>query len=299
MTTPNSVPLLSVIVPVYNASLWIEHCVKSLLEQTTPPDEIIFVDDASTDKTFSLLLDWQKQFPSIIRVLQCPENLGPGSARNRGLSIAQGQYVAFADADDELSPQMYALLLQSALAGKADVAVCGMSVPSRDKRRSVLPPQEATSDSILKQKDILYFSVNKLYRRSFLLDNNILFTENCRCGEDVAFSVKNFIMNPVVTCVYEPLYHYIRNTQSVTINLDTKKEIFVALDDIRQFIVKHNLFRNQRSLYLNLCLTHGLYHSARCFVGALIRRRTYFRVWLCSLFSYLKSMVVFTKNSLL
>ncbi len=298
MNTSNSVPLLSVIVPVYNATLWIEHCVKGLMEQTTPPDEIIFVDDASTDETLSLLLDWQKQFPSIIRVLQCPENLGPGSARNRGLSIAKGQYVAFADVDDELSPQMYAMLFQSVLACNADVAVCGMSVPSSGKRRFVLPPQDATSISILKN-EILYFSVNRLYRLSFLVDNNILFTENCRCGEDVAFSVKLFSMHPIVTCVYEPLYHYIRNTHSITINLDSKKEIFTALNDIRQFMVCHNLFKQQRSLYWKLCFNHGLYHSARCFVGALIFRRTSFKVGLCSLLSYIRSMVFFIKNNLL
>lgn len=93
-------PLVSVIIPAYNASCFIRQAIESVFLQTYRPVETIVVDDGSTDRTPNILLSFGKH-------IQClrQENKGPASARNLALSIAKGQYITFLDADDEIMPE--------------------------------------------------------------------------------------------------------------------------------------------------------------------------------------------------
>lgn len=93
------IPKISVIIPAFNAQRWIEEAVKSALEQTLPPFEVIVVDDGSTDNTAQVI----KKFGLRIKLLQQP-NMGPASARNLGMKNAQGDWLAFLDADDKWLP---------------------------------------------------------------------------------------------------------------------------------------------------------------------------------------------------
>ena len=95
--------LISIIVPAYNASKYIEKCLNSILSQTYKNFEIIVVNDGSTDNTLDILKKCSEQSDKIKIVAQ--KNKGVSAARNNGLEHAKGQYIAFVDADDTLEQE--------------------------------------------------------------------------------------------------------------------------------------------------------------------------------------------------
>ena len=91
--------LVSVIVPVYNRAHLVSETIESILAQTYEPVEIILINDGSTDESLSILKKYESQFPENIRVID-QKNQGQIAARNNGIKIARGEYVAFLDSDD-------------------------------------------------------------------------------------------------------------------------------------------------------------------------------------------------------
>ena len=96
-------PLVSIIVPCFNAARWLSTALDAILAQTYRPIEIIAVDDGSTDSTSSILVDYQSRHPLIIHLLS-QANKGQSAAANRGLAHAKGEFIKFFDADDWLAP---------------------------------------------------------------------------------------------------------------------------------------------------------------------------------------------------
>ena len=109
-------PLVSIIIPCYNAAPRLAACLKSCLEQTYPNLEIIFVDNLSTDDSLAIAHQFQEIAPFRFEVVQC-EQKGANYARNMGFTQAQGEYIQWLDADDELAPDKIALQVMG-LAGK-------------------------------------------------------------------------------------------------------------------------------------------------------------------------------------
>jgi len=119
-------PLLSVVVPVYNAGKFLPRCLDSLMKQTYQNLEIILIDDGSTDDS-PKICDMYAQESENIRVLH-KENGGAGYARNSGLDMANGEYIAFLDADDYIDETMYARLMSEVEKEKPDAVFCDFSV---------------------------------------------------------------------------------------------------------------------------------------------------------------------------
>ena len=118
-----NVPLISVIVPVYNTGEELKRCVDSILAQTECSLELILVDDGSTDGSGALCDGYAARDPRV-RVLH-RENAGVSAARNAGLDMARGEWVAFCDGDDWLEPDMYETLLGVGRTTGADCVFCG------------------------------------------------------------------------------------------------------------------------------------------------------------------------------
>ena len=98
---------VSVIVPVYNSEKYLRDCLDSLVNQTLKDIEIIVVDDASTDKSMEIIMEYKSKYPSIIKMSRNEQNKGQGASRNVGLSLATGEYIGFLDSDDYVAPTMY------------------------------------------------------------------------------------------------------------------------------------------------------------------------------------------------
>lgn len=116
-------PDISVIIPVYNAEGTLERCLKSVTATSIEAMEIICINDGSTDNSASLLAEWTERDPRIKVYTQA--NAGVSAARNLGLQHVTGRYLAFVDADDEVTPDYLKNLLQAAEQHRADVVVCG------------------------------------------------------------------------------------------------------------------------------------------------------------------------------
>lgn len=119
-------PLISVIVPVYNAEKYLRKCVASICEQTYQNLEIILVDDGSRDKSAELCDALALEDSRIIVIHK--ENGGAASARNTGIDAMHGDYAGFVDADDWIAPEMYEVLLQRMMEEKAQISCCGAAI---------------------------------------------------------------------------------------------------------------------------------------------------------------------------
>lgn len=182
----NAQPLISVIVPVYNAENQIGRAIESLLDQTYGNLEIILVDDGSKDKSYDQCCQYLGRDSRISLFHQ--ENKGLSSARNLGLENAHGEFVAFCDADDRMAPDS---IMQLFKCMEEDVQLCiiGAFFEYSDGRTKVWRQFE---DSCYTRTDdcgkfLRYGTVwGKLFRRGMIEDNKLCFVENV-CTEDCIF----------------------------------------------------------------------------------------------------------------
>ena len=115
-------PIISIIVPIYNVEAYLEKCIQSLINQSYRAIEILLVDDGSPDKSGAICDEYALK-DNRIKVIH-KVNGGQASARNAGIELATGEYLTFVDSDDFLHPEMYESLLQNLKEGDADIAVC-------------------------------------------------------------------------------------------------------------------------------------------------------------------------------
>jgi len=147
MSTP--CPLISVVMPCFNAAPFVEEAVRSALDQTFQDSELIVIDDGSTDGSGDVLARLQHVYGERLVLLHTARG-GPYPARNLGLARARGQWVAFLDADDWWEPDFLASMLAAATQGGADLAYCGWKNVGGDRGRTLpyVPPNFAEADAV-------------------------------------------------------------------------------------------------------------------------------------------------------
>lgn len=191
----------SVIIPVYNVEKYINRCLKSILSQRYNDLEIILIDNGSTDRSGSIC-DIYANEDANISVYHI-ENHGVGSARNFGLSKARGEFIYFVDSDDYLVGNLFAEF-EDKLTPDLDLLVFSyynsfeQEMTEKNRTKKILPYNGSYDkydfSKIFKDlflSDMLYTVWNKLYRREFLIENNISF-EKYELGEDVRFNLNAY-----------------------------------------------------------------------------------------------------------
>lgn len=168
-------PLLSIVVPVYNVEPYLNTCIRSIVEQTYTNLEILLVDDGSTDQSGAICDEWARK-DSRIRVIH-QENGGAGQARNQALDQVQGELIGLVDSDDFLHPNLYAHLysLMSPQVDIAECAIClteGEDAPLEDGSQAQVQVYSRLEAMKLHIQDRLFCQTppNKLYRRSVVGD---------------------------------------------------------------------------------------------------------------------------------
>ncbi|MDE5872872.1 MAG: glycosyltransferase, partial [Lachnospiraceae bacterium] len=154
---------ISVIVPCYNGVKFLDRCIKSILEQTIGYKhlEMIFINDASTDNTLELLMDYEKKYEDNIIIINCEQNGRQGTARNLGIKYSSCEYIAFLDQDDWIEPTMYEKLYTKAKELDLDVVGCLSKITATE---------EVESKNSEKKAD-MYFVVNDEASRVNMLYN--------------------------------------------------------------------------------------------------------------------------------
>ena len=214
---------VSIIVPVYNMELFLEKCVASILNQSYLNIEIILVDDGSTDSS-GIICDRFSLTDRRVKVVH-KKNGGISEARNVGIELSSGKFLAFVDADDYIEPQMIEILLARAKKDNAEIVVCGFKYDDSltgEHHTSISP----ITDETITGKDILihrffespstqiYWSAawNKLYKKS-LFDNDLF---------PAGYNLEDLYLIPVlydkcnkVACVSSLLYNYVQQANSV------------------------------------------------------------------------------------
>jgi len=208
-------PTLSLVIPVYNVAPFLAQCLDSLLAQTRPAEQIIIVDDGSTDDGPEILRAYAARCPAITVIRQ--DNQGLSGARNSGLARVTGDYLAFVDSDDFLAPDCCEKLLAQALAHDADI-VLGNGWYHFDGREADYPIyRDAPIDGVisgaawlaerLARRNLLHMVWLHLYRTAFLRRHDFRFVPRL-IHEDVIWTNQVLLAAQRVVSDAQPHYYY-------------------------------------------------------------------------------------------
>lgn len=171
---------ISIIVPVYKVEEYLSKCINSILKQTFDEFELILVDDGSPDRCGEICDNYAKQ-DKRIKVIH-KNNEGLSAARNSGINIAKGKYIAFVDSDDYINERMYEILYSNALKYDSDITICKYKEVLEDSiidkniklqlNKEILEFNNVQALNELYKEDTLQFTVawNKLYKRNIFSD---------------------------------------------------------------------------------------------------------------------------------
>ena len=284
--------MISVIIPMYNAKLDIEKCVESIVHQTYKNIELIIIDDGSIDGS-EILCDEIAKKDSHIHVIHKP-NGGVSSARNRGLEVAQGEYVMFVDADDYLKPDLCEKLL--AKIEKAELAIGGYE--QMTKKGSIMC---CIQDAVINLRENLneYFEemfeknafnspFAKLYKKEILGKQK--FQEDIALGEDLLFNLEYMRKCNTIAVVSTTSYIYNclnensatkkfreNDFSSIVLHYNAMKKFLkeVCCKDINSIIVEKRLCLNGINLVELLCSSNASWKYKKAKIEELLNYNEY------------------------
>lgn len=199
--------LVSVIVPVYNSSKYIQECLNSILKQSYTNLEIIVINDGSTDDSEKIILELKKDYEEKIYYIK-QENSGAGFTRNKGISIAQGKYIIFVDSDDIIREDYIETLVNKIQNKNLDV-VCSGQVALDKKNQKIVQQNEPL------YKYTLLGVHGKIYNREYLINNNITFSQEA-FAEDAYFNLQVILMTNKIEDISYVGYYYRKNEKGIT-----------------------------------------------------------------------------------
>lgn len=219
--------MISVIIPVYNTEKYITECLDSVISQTYRDLEIIIVDDGSKDSSLEKCNEYAQR-DTRIKVYSKP-NGGVSSARNFGIEKANGDFIAFADSDDKLKPELFDTLVKCQKKYNVD-RVCGGYVHFYEDGREIyrktrIPDGKYSTEEILaimiddgSLSGFMFSGVNNcLYRKAIIDRYNIRFQENIKYNEDGLFSFEYALHSTNMYSLRSlPLYMYRQHAESAT-----------------------------------------------------------------------------------
>lgn len=202
-------PEISVIVPIYNVEPYLRQCLDSLCGQTLRNIEIIGVDDGSTDGSGTLLDEYAAKDRRIIAVHQ--KNAGVSAARNAGMRLAKGEYVAFVDGDDWMELTAYEEILRDMGAKRPDIVIFqNLSVEDGLARKNFRNEMLVKENPPFEELVMRYGAqvTTKLFKRQFIREAGVSFTQGIILGEDTIFCTESFAKAESVMLFGKCYYYY-------------------------------------------------------------------------------------------
>lgn len=211
---------VSVIIPVYNTEKYLSACIDSILNQANVSFEIILVDDGSTDSSAKICDIYAKEHDNI-RVVHI-QNSGQAVAKNEGLKLAHGNYIALTDSDDKMEPTMLHKMVSAGYELNADIICCNYK--QIDEKGNISHLNCTYQQYVLNHEEglIHFYSRDKifsqcwtkLYKRQMLIEHHVE-NEPIRYDEDIIFNIKAFKAAGTTVIIDEPLYDYTYRENSV------------------------------------------------------------------------------------
>lgn len=257
-----AMPKVSLVVPVYNSALYLDELFSSLLHQTYENIEIICVNDGSNDDSLEVLRRYESLDGRVV-VVDKP-NSGAAATRNVGIDRAEGDFLCFIDSDDFIELNAIELLVAAAARHQTDVILFGIDYYNDETRefsphhgavvRSSIPSQTVFMASEIDHfyKNVIGYTVNKLYKTSFLKGLSLKFPQ-IGAHEDMPFTYVALSAASRIFYLDKTLYHY-RRSRKGSLSDDTKEQyrfMIQALICFKEMLLEHGLWdKNQRN-YLN------------------------------------------------
>ena len=255
---------ISIIIPVYNVSSFIEKCIKSLVDQSLRDFECIIVNDGSKDNSIELIeaiIKGDKRFKVFHQ-----KNQGQGMARNMGLKHAKGKYICFIDPDDFVRPNYLELMYHEIEKQKADVVCCGFHIIKKEHRTEHIVSLESSSN-VESLKHLLNGSdwgsvFNRMFRSHLIID--LKFKKGI--AQDKPFIFEMFVGKSISKVIHinQCLYNYIIRKQSATNSMSLKK-----IDDLYENMISYPITLIRESEYFGKCENELEYYKLMSYLYVL------------------------------
>lgn len=258
---------LSIIIPVFNGEKFIKRCVDSVLNQSMYIDEIIIINDNSTDGTIEIL---EKNYSNLvnIKIINLKKNHGVSYCRNLGIEKSSGEYIGFVDSDDYVEVNMFEKMYNNAKDNNLDICICNFVEVNQQNR---IKSKYKNNEEILERdKSLEKYLLNKIspsvwdkiFRRKIL--KNIKFNTKLIIGEDILFCLEAFYYSKKTGFVNDYLYNYIQNDNSAVHTISSKLLQYVDVIKYIPLQIEKDLKLNFKSEYntffnsLNLRIIHSV-----------------------------------------
>lgn len=254
-------PIISIIVPIYNAEKYLHQCIDSLLSQGLKSEEyeIILVNDGSTDKSLSICEHYKSLNSNITIINQ--SNAGVSAARNQGINHAIGEYICFVDADDYLVPNGLSYLLSHYDYKQCDILRYWSTILYNEKDRN----QDCTGEELfrgtgwefIENNGLETFCICYLYNNNFIKRNKIQFAPYT-IGEDFLFISSVLLTNSSIISTSSNIYRYVIHPQSATTTRSTTHSRKCVNDHLavnKEIIIRtknNNLIKHRTKLYQSI-----------------------------------------------
>lgn len=242
-------PKVSIIIPVYNVEKYLKRCLDSLIKQTLKDIEIICIDDCSKDNSLEILKKYAQK-DTRINIIKSETNQGAAVARNKGLTIAKGEYLGFVDPDDAVDLNFYEELYKTAKKEDVDIVKCQRKKYFLNGNILVSNLNDQIKESIY---NFSYEWQTAIYRKSFIKENAICFPDECRKAQDIVFLARNIYRGATLSLIYNIYYHYYKREGSLDSAKIPIKHLISALRAKELILEEVNnsiLFESNLDLYV-------------------------------------------------
>lgn len=215
-------PMVSIIVPIYNAENYLRRCVDSILNQEYTDFELLLVNDGSTDASGDICEEYSDRDPRVIVIQK--ENTGVSDSRNRALDRARGKYLQFLDSDDWITPDATRLFVRAAEEYGCDMVISDfyrvvgerLSPKGDIEEEGVLTREEFAAHMMENPADFYYGVLwNKLYRRDIVEEHNLRMDTDISWCEDFMFNLEYIRYAKVFYALHAPIYYYVKRKGSL------------------------------------------------------------------------------------
>ncbi len=264
--------LISIVIPIYNVSQYLDRCISSIVKQTYRNLEILLIDDGSTDGSSAICDAWKERDNRIVVIHK--SNGGVASARNAGIENATGTYIGFVDSDDYVDEDMYSYLYRFAsikyipvcLYTKKNNADIEMKkeVVFMDSMQAILYNLDEEVEKLRFNKELRYgsFLWNKLFPAHFFTNNKFSVGKTY---EDVAMIFQLYKQAEKVVFLPECKYHYIERQNSIVMSKDVVREDYMsALLCQKKQLKEMDLFEKVKAKYNTIYLYGCLQMIREC-----------------------------------